>query len=184
MNTISTLRKFSALKSSKVTRSIALASLLTVALFAATAQGQAQPPQHDPAGPPHSFPAPTNLKVLPKNLTGEQVREIMHKWASALGTQCGTCHAADPTHMGPNGKPRLNFPDDSKQAKSTARLMYKMTDEINTQYISMVENSGVPVSCGTCHRGHLDPEPFVAPPEHEGEHHEPPPSGKQPAKRH
>jgi len=108
----------------------------------------------------------------------------MHKWAGALGTQCGTCHAADPKNIGPNGRPRLNFPDDSKQAKSTARLMYKMVDEINTQYISMVENSGVPVSCGTCHRGHLDPEPFVAPPEHEGEHHGPPPAGEKPPMKH
>lgn len=155
---------------------------MTAALLAATMRGQAQTPQHEPEGP-HNFPAPTNLKVLPKNLTGEQVREIMHKWASALGTQCGTCHAADPKHLGPNGKPRLNFPDDSKQAKSTARLMYKMTEEINTQYISMVENSGVPVSCGTCHRGHLDPEPFVAPPEHGGEHHEMP-TGDKPPRQH
>jgi hypothetical protein len=29
----------------------------------------------------------------------------------------------------------------------------------------MVENSGAPVTCGTCHRGHLDPEPFVIPPD-------------------
>ena len=175
------------MKSVNVSLSATVASLLAAAVFAAVAYAQSPAPQPRPTGgppSPHHFPAPTNLKVLPKDLTGDQVHEIMHKWAGALGTQCGTCHAADPKNIGPNGRPRLNFPDDSKQAKSTARLMYKMVDEINTQYISMVENSGVPVSCGTCHRGHLDPEPFVAPPEHEGEHHGPPPAGEKPPMKH
>jgi hypothetical protein len=27
----------------------------------------------------------------------------------------------------------------------------------------MVDNSGAPVTCGTCHRGHIGPEPFIAP---------------------
>jgi hypothetical protein len=42
--------------------------------------------------------------------------------------------------------------------------MYKMVEDVNGNYISMVENSGAGVTCGTCHRGHLSPEPFTAPP--------------------
>ncbi len=109
----------------------------------------------------HVAPAPTNLQVLPKNLTGEQVHHIMHQWAAELGTECSTCHVADPKNVGPNGRPRMNFADDSKPEKSTARLMYRMTEEINSKYISMVDNSGMPVTCGTCHRGHLSPAPFT-----------------------
>ena len=110
---------------------------------------------------------PTNLKVLPKTLTGDQVHELMEGWEAALGTHCSTCHTANPNNIGPNGRPRLNYADDSKPEKSTARLMYKMTEDINENYVSMVPNSEVAVTCGTCHRGHLGPEPFVAPPEAE-----------------
>jgi cytochrome c553 len=118
--------------------------------------------------------------VLPKGLTGEQVHDIMHKWEASLGTQCGTCHKADPNNIGPNGRPRLDFADDSKPEKATARLMFTMTEEINMQFIAKFDNSGVPVSCGTCHHGHLDPEPFVAPPETHG----PPQAGEKPPVAH
>ncbi len=41
--------------------------------------------------------------------------------------------------------------------------MYQMTEEINTKYVAPIEGSGVPVICGTFHRGHLGPEPFIIP---------------------
>lgn len=161
-------------------------ALLTMSVFAVVTIAQA--PQAVPAQPPvaggsaheghdHPHPAPTNLKVLPKTLTGDQVHEIMEGWEAALGTHCDNCHAVDPKNIGPNGRPRLNFADDSKPEKSTARLMFKMTQDINENYISMVDNSGVPVTCGTCHRGHLAPEPWAAPKEkHEGNRPQSPPS--------
>jgi hypothetical protein len=154
-------------------------SLLTVHshVFAAAAAQEAAPPPP----PPHSFPAPTNLKVLPRNLTGEQVHEIMEKWEGELGTGCKTCHAVDPKNIGPNGKPGLNFADDSKDEKKTARLMYQMTENINVNYVAKIDSSGDPVTCGTCHRGHLGPEPFVPKPsEHNHEHPAAPPAGTKP----
>jgi hypothetical protein len=157
-----------------------------IGLLAATVLAVAQAPQTAPAqlpaagSPPqeHHYPTGTNLKVLPKTLTGEQLHEIMEGWADALGTHCNTCHTADPTKIGPNGRPQLNFPDDTKPEKSTARLMVKMVQDINGNYISMVDNSGAPVACGTCHRGHLSPEPFVASPK--GPPQAPPPAGIAP----
>jgi hypothetical protein len=140
-----------------------LAALVSVQL-AAQQPAAAPPAHHRPA------PAPTNLQVLPKTMTGEQVHDIMHKWEAELGAECSTCHTADPKNLAPNGKPRLNFADDSKPEKATARMMVKMVEQINAEYISKVENSGAPVTCGTCHRGHLGPQPFVAPPEKEHEH--------------
>lgn len=98
---------------------------------------------------------PKNLKVLPSNLTIRQVRDIMNDWTDALGVDCDTCHVRDAADLGPNGRPRFNYADDSKQEKRTARVMNAMTQEINSQFLSKVPNSGIPISCSTCHRGHL-----------------------------
>jgi hypothetical protein len=144
----------------------------------------AQQPGVNPPPPPRSFPAPTNLKVLPKDLSGQQVHEIMEGWEAALGAHCSTCHTPNPNDIGPNGRPRLDFADDKKPEKATARLMFGMVGDINKNYISKTDNSGVPVTCGTCHRGHLDPGPFVAPPEgHDHDHDHPaspPAAGEKP----
>ena len=128
-----------------------------------------QPPMH------RQFPPPKNLQVLPKDSSAEDVHKIMHQWEGDLGTECSTCHAADPKNIGPNGKPRLNFADDSKKEKATARTMYKMVEEINTQYVGKVDSSGMPVTCGTCHRGKLSPDPYFPPKEDEHEHQPPTP---------
>ena len=166
------------MKSTSLSLPAAVTALLFAAVFAiatvAQAPQAAPPAAGSPPPPPRVYPAPTNLKVLPKDLTGQQVHEIMEKWEGSLGAHCNTCHAPDPTNIGPNGRPRLNFADDSKPQKSTARLMYKMTEDINGNYISMVENSGAPVTCGTCHRGHLGPEPFAIPPDDHDHDHEGP----------
>lgn len=167
-----------------------VSTLLAVATFAQTPTGQ-QPPAVK-AAPVHEHehhPTPTNLKVLPKDMTGEQVHDLMHKWEAALGTECSTCHAADPKNIGPNGKPRLNYADDSKPEKNTARLMYQMVEDINKNYVSKVENSGVPVTCGTCHRGHLDPQIYTPPKsehdhDHDHDHTAPPAGGDKPTEQH
>jgi hypothetical protein len=166
-------------------------AMLAAAVFAVTTLAQApQGPPPAGGGPPpgpRTYPAPTNLKVLPKNLTGKQVRDIMEIWQGSLGVHCNTCHAEDPKNLGPNGRPRLNFADDSKQQKATARLMYTMTEGINKDYVTKLEDVETPVSCGTCHRGHLDPEPFVIPPEEHGGQRGPegpPPAGATPPAQH
>ncbi|MGB6690216.1 MAG: c-type cytochrome [Candidatus Sulfotelmatobacter sp.] len=153
----------------------AVTALLAAAIFAI-----AQAPQPQAGGPPPEHeknPKPTNLKVLPKNLTGDQVHDIMHGWAGALGVHCDKCHAEDPNNIGPNGHPRLNFAADTKPEKAQARIMYKMTENINKSYLTKIaaaagpdeKEQPKPVTCGTCHRGHLKPEAFVPPRE---EHHE------------
>jgi hypothetical protein len=47
--------------------------------------------------------------------------------------------------------------------KEIARIMFRMTEEINTKYVVRIDGSGLPVTCGTCHRGHLGPQPFLFP---------------------
>lgn len=171
----------------------AVAALLGAALFAVPTVAQAPqtaPPAQAAGGEQHHrppAPKPTNLKVLPKDLTGDQVMDIMHGWEGQLGSECDTCHTVDPVKKFPNGRPMLNFADDAKKEKETARLMLKMTMEINQNYTSMVESghdnaeAAKKVTCGTCHRGHLDPPAYVPPKEHEHEHHEGAPPGEKPA---
>lgn len=163
---------------------IAVAVVTAVVFAVATvAQAPQGPPPGGGARPPRTYPAPTNLKVLPKNFTGQQVHETMEGWAGSLGVHCDTCHQADPTNIGPNGRPRLKFEDDTKPEKAMARIMYTMTEDIKTNYVAKVAemdkmgSPAAPVTCGTCHRGHLDPEAFVIPHE-EGMR---PPQGAPPA---
>ena len=136
------------MKSSSLSLPAAATALLTAVVFAAATVAQA--PQAAPPAPgsppPRVYPAPTNLKVLPKDLTGQQVHEIMEKWEGSLGAHCNTCHTPDPTNIGPNGRPRLNFADDSKPEKATARLMFTMTEEINRNYVVKIDSSGAPVT--------------------------------------
>jgi hypothetical protein len=164
----------------KLSSLLAPAFVLTV--LAAAVLTNAQAPQTHPSapgaaqqsgpapsgGPMRNYPAPTNLKVLPKNTAGREVHDIMEKWAGSLGVHCDTCHMADPKDFGPNGRPRLKFSDDSKTDKQIARIMYTMTQRINTDYVSKAmdmdkDDEGTPVTCGTCHRGHKRPETFVIP---------------------
>jgi hypothetical protein len=161
---------------------------------AAPVAPQNQPPEGNDHGgwAMRNFPPPTNLQVLPKNLSGREVRDIMERWSGSLGVHCNFCHVADPKNVGPNGRPRLNFADDAKEEKKIARIMYSMTQQINKDYISQAmdldtDGMGMPVTCGTCHRGHQMPEEFVIPRE---EHHggpggapgaSPAPSGAPPA---
>jgi hypothetical protein len=176
--------------------SLLTATVFTIAALSQTPQGppQAGQPAPDAAqGPPpqsagqgtgqgerpmRNFPPPTNLQVLPKDLTGREVHDIMETWEGSLGVHCDFCHTADPKNLGPNGRPRLNFADDSKPNKQIARIMYSMTQQANKDYIAKAmdldtdhakDNMGSPVTCGTCHRGHEMPEAFVIPrEEHRG----------------
>jgi Photosynthetic reaction centre cytochrome C subunit len=144
---------------------LSLLILFPLALIACAVLTTASPPAHSQrstdAASSQTASAPSNLKVLPGNLTESQVRDIMEQWESDLGTDCSTCHVKNPNDLAPNGRPRFNFAADLKQEKATARVMYTMVQEINGKFLAQVPNSGLPVTCGTCHRGHLSPEPFT-----------------------
>jgi hypothetical protein len=137
-----------------------IAASLLVSSVSLLAQG---PPQGH-----HEMPKPTNLKVLPKNISSKDLLATMHGFTGALGVHCTFCHEEDSTTHHPN------FASDAKPEKTTARIMMRMTQNINGKYLAMLpkHDDMEKVSCGTCHRGSSTPKEFVPPPE---EHGPPPP---------
>lgn len=104
-----------------------------------------------------------NLKVLPKNISHDDLDKIMDEWKDALGVKCGFCHA--PQKDNPR---KMDFPSDEKPEKNVAREMYKMTGRINKKffdYKKTAENPVPPVGCVTCHNGKAHPEKPGAPAE-------------------
>lgn len=141
--------------------SILVVSILSAVFLSLTSPAQSGRPALS-TGTPEA--KPVNLKVLAgQDLTISQVRDIMQNWTDEIGADCSTCHVRNPKVLISGHGSRYNYADDSKQEKRTARVMYSMTEAINAQYIATVPNSGIPVTCGTCHRGHLSPEPFATP---------------------
>ncbi|MES2107177.1 MAG: c-type cytochrome [Bacteroidota bacterium] len=121
-------------------------------------------------------PGYKNLKVLPKNLTHEQLGKVMHDWSNSLGVHCDFCHARN------EAEKKMDFASDAKPEKKMAREMFKMMNKINSKYfdakkdsLGFVMTSGV--NCYTCHRGESHPETKI--PERKGPGG--PPSGTPPA---
>ncbi|MGC2639542.1 MAG: c-type cytochrome [Acidobacteriaceae bacterium] len=132
-------------------------------------QAAGQNPGQPGARPRRPLPKPTNLQVLPKDIAPEELVHIMRGYAGALGVECKFCHAAVP------GQRRLDFAADTKEDKGIARIMIRMTQTINDQYMAQVKDpdakpDDLHVTCGTCHRGHQMPEHFVPAPEAHHEH--------------
>jgi hypothetical protein len=139
----------------KTLRLLAVAALTACA--AASAQTAATPPPGGQQRRP--MPPPSNLKVLPKDMTAQQVVAIMRNYEKELGVECEYCHAKDPATG------RNNFASDANPMKDRARVMMKMTAAINSEYLAQLTDPKPenPVNCGTCHRGMAKPAVFVPP---------------------
>ena len=107
---------------------------------------------------------PTNLQVLPKDWTRQQVVQVMQGFTMGLGVMCNYCHAemagAQP---GANGQVPLDAASDDKQAKKTARVMMRMMNDVNSKLDAELGKStsapnGMRVQCVTCHRGSAVPK--------------------------
>jgi|SRR5579859_6700650 len=142
---------------------VLLAFVAVIVHIAAQAPESTKAAAGNPPLPSRTFRAPRNLKVLPKDLSGRQVNSIMEEWSRSLGVRCDACHTEATETLAADDDSNLNFADDSKALKVLARSMYRMNEEINSAHIAKIEGSGIPVTCGTCHRGHISPEPFVSP---------------------
>lgn len=106
-------------------------------------------------------PKPTfkNLKVLPKNISHDDLDKVMDEWKAALGVRCNFCHS--PRKDDPK---KMDFASDDKPEKEMARDMYRMTARINKKYFHYKQGDTTavaPVGCMTCHHGKEHPESSV-----------------------
>ena len=128
-------------------RALAVVSILFVAACAAISQQKAQTSRADNL----EF---HNLRILPPNITHDELISTMRGIARSLGTRCNHCHVANP----PGAEEEFAYSSDAKPEKNVARTMLRMTRTINEQYVSKVNAHGQTVTCFTCHRGHTVPE--------------------------
>ncbi len=107
---------------------------------------------------PPEPPKYKNLKILPKNISKEDLDKVMDHFKAALGVKCSFCHA-------PSKDTAQKWPDfasDEKPEKLMARKMMTMTSKINKKFFKDNKNEQgivVPaVECMTCHRGSPHPD--------------------------
>ena len=107
-----------------------------------------------------AVPAPANeyknLKVLPKDISTKDLSRIMiDDFEDGLGVSCGFCHAEE------KDSHKLDYASDEKPEKEIARLMMKMTLDVNEKYFQtthpMIGDSTLSITCITCHRGQPRP---------------------------
>jgi len=92
-----------------------------------------------------------NLKVLPKNISDEDLDKVMEGFETALGVKCEFCHSKI------MGKELIDYRSDSKAEKEITRKMMLMTIDINKKHFQYtpktVPEAIQPVTCFTCHHG-------------------------------
>ena len=132
-------------------RSFAIVSVIFLAACAAISQQKAQAPVADNL----QF---HNLQVLSPNITHDELIATMRGIARSLGTKCNHCHVAN----APGSEEEFDFASDAKPEKKVARMMLRMTRDVNANYVSKVNAHGQTVTCFTCHRGHTVPEVMTA----------------------
>jgi hypothetical protein len=123
-------------------------AVIMISIFVVVGIAATKPPNE------HKY---TNLKILPKNISDEELGKIMGNFKDALGVKCNFCHAPSKD----SASHHLDFASDDKPEKNIARKMMKMTTKINKKYFSYNKNEQgmfVPtVECMTCHRGSPHP---------------------------
>ncbi len=120
---------------------VMLATVITLALtFNLYGQQQAPPPGFK------------NLKILPKDITRQQLMGTMQAFNRSLGVTCNHCHADDKS-------------SDEKPEKDVARAMMKMMGGIKQNAAEYLPGDrAAKVNCWTCHRGNAKIELPPPPP--------------------
>ncbi len=105
----------------------------------------------------HDDEKPTNLKVLPADISEEELHNTMRLYSKALGVRCTYCHVGTP------GDPKsFDFAADTKESKLIARDMIRMTIDINEKYLAGIGKGNFEkITCVSCHNGHE--KPWISP---------------------
>lgn len=98
----------------------------------------------------------TNLKVLPKDISDDDLKGVMRNFNAALGVKCSHCHA-------PGADGKMDFASDANEIKNIARDMMKMTQSINKKHFGEKNPADFKVNCMTCHNGNANPNAEAVP---------------------
>jgi Photosynthetic reaction centre cytochrome C subunit len=103
----------------------------------------------------------TNLQILPKDTSPEQLVAMMKSFAQGLGVRCEHCHVGEGNDLS-----KFDFAADTKPAKATARKMIRIASTLNAEVATIVPPAAdaptaLRVTCFTCHRG--EKKPLTAP---------------------
>jgi hypothetical protein len=117
-----------------------------------------------------------NLRVFPRDIPRDDLIAAMRVFTRSLGVKCNHCHQVTATEP----KEVLDFASDAKEEKKVARVMLRMTTELNQTWIPRVEEAeghaaevmkvtpqeavSGRIGCWTCHRGKTEPD-MPPPPE-------------------
>lgn len=103
-----------------------------------------------------TFDDPKNLKVLPSDITPDELRRTMVGFSAALNARCSYCHMVDDALSMPDP----DYSADDKWTMQVAREMLQMVDVINGRVSNLdfsPRQQKVEVQCMTCHRGQNRP---------------------------
>ena len=92
-----------------------------------------------------------NLQVFDKKIAPDELKKTMNGFTDELGVKCVFCHNTD------------NYASDEKRHKGDARKMVQLVQflkENKLKYFNPRVKEEL-LTCGTCHRGKNEPEPFV-----------------------
>ena len=93
-----------------------------------------------------------NLQILPKDSTKMDVMNVMQDMTFAVGTRCSYCHVGEGDDLS-----TFDFASDARPGKEITRVMMRMTDDMNNNYLAEIDSEGE-VTCLMCHQGQLQPE--------------------------
>jgi len=103
------------------------------------------------------FDDPSNLEVLPKDISSGELRDTMRGFSQGTGSRCSACHVGEVEA----DLSTYDFTLDDKEKKLKAREMIKLVGSINKQIAAAFPHTSEPpvqVTCATCHRGQAKPE--------------------------
>jgi hypothetical protein len=99
---------------------------------------------------------PTNLKVLPADISHDQLMDVMGSFSRGLGVECNYCHTRREGTTGFD----MDFASDKLESKTVARGMLEMVNKINGTFLTSMKITDTPlvkVQCVTCHHGQTRP---------------------------
>ncbi|MBK5255477.1 MAG: c-type cytochrome [Vicinamibacteria bacterium] len=92
-----------------------------------------------------------NLQVLSKDISDADLKKTMEGFTEQLGVKCTFCHILE------------QYEKDDRPHKADARRMIKLVLDMKAKkadYFGPRVKDAV-ITCGVCHRGKAEPEPFI-----------------------